>query len=314
MALAQAERVRALLTRTNPFLTVEVIPVTTRADQWTGDLAALGGKGHFVRQLDQMLTTGAVDAVAHCVKDMESDRAVPGGLTIAAFLERDDARDVLVQPGQPPVDLNGPVPADVLATLPTGARVGTSAVRRRAQLHVARPDLELLASRGNVNSRLARLASGEWDALVLAAAGLERIGRADAVTAVLPPDQFPPAAGAGIIAVTCRDRDQQTWDLLRRLDHARTRAAALAERACLATLQGHCNSPIAAHATHVRGKLVLRAAVYAVDGTAVIASHGIGSPLDPSTLGDDVAVDLIEQGARDLITAAAHQETVAAST
>lgn len=307
MALAQVERVRTLLARIDPFLTVEVVPVTTRADQWAGDLAKLGGKGHFVRQLDRMLLDGEVDAVAHCLKDMESDRGFPEGITVAAFLEREDSRDVLVQPGKPTVNLSAPVmDTDPLAALPHGAHVGTSAVRRRAQLHAARPDLVLLAARGNVNSRLARLAEGEWDALVLAASGLHRIGRTDAATGVLPPEQFMPAAGAGIIALARRISDQVTGEVLRRLDHAATRAAALAERACLQTLHGHCGSPIAAHARIDRGRLVLTAAVYAADGTKFVTSHGIGSPLDPSTLGEDIGTDLLEQGAADLIAAAAN--------
>src|SRR4051812_27954368 len=167
MALAQVERVRTELTSLHPGIATEVVPVTTSGDRWMGDLAKLGGKGAFTKEVDAILLAGDADLAVHCVKDVPADRPLPAGTTFAAFLKRDDIRDALVHPG-----------GQTLDELPAGTRIGTSSVRRSAQLAASHPHLTCVPMRGNANRRLEKLAAGDADALLLAVSGLERIGRA----------------------------------------------------------------------------------------------------------------------------------------
>jgi hydroxymethylbilane synthase len=232
----------------------------------------------------------------HCVKDVPADRPLPAGTTFAAFLKRDDIRDALVDPG-----------GRTLAQLPPGTRIGTSSVRRAAQLAASHPELRCVPFRGNANRRLERLAAGEADALLLAAAGLARIGRSEVITEVLPPEVMMPPIGAGILALQCRQDDAALTDLLSGLGDPDTHREATAERTFLHVLQGHCNSPIAGYARAGRGgELSLRACVFSPDGKTVLQAHEWAGRLDPATLGTSVAVALLRQGARELIDGIAH--------
>ncbi|RSO47608.1 hydroxymethylbilane synthase [Streptomyces sp. WAC 06725] len=296
MALAQVERVRAELTARYPATRTEVVPVTTSGDRWMGDLSKLGGKGAFTKEVDAALLAGEADLAVHCVKDVPADRPLPAGTTFAAFLKRDDIRDALIHPGGLTLD-----------RLPAGTRIGTSSVRRIAQLAASYPHLTCVPMRGNANRRLEKLQSGDADALLLAVSGLERIGRREVITEVLSAETLCPPIGAGILALQCREDDTGTIDAVSALGDRDAFREATAERMFLHVLQGHCNSPIAGYAkTERNGELSLRACVFTPDGKTVLSAHEWAGPLDPATLGTSVAVALLRQGARDLIDSIAH--------
>ncbi len=296
MALAQVDRVRAELAALHPGIRTEVVPVKTTGDKWMGDLAKVEGKGAFTKEVDAALLAGQADLAVHCVKDVPADRPLPAGTVFAAFLKRDDIRDALIHPG-----------GLRLGELPPGTRIGTSSVRRTAQLAVSHPDLRCVPFRGNANRRLAKLAAGEADALLLAVSGLERIGRRDVISEVLSPETMMPPIGAGILALQCREGDTDVIDTVSDLGDPDTHREATAERMFLHVLQGHCNSPIAGYAKTDRGgELSLRAAVFTPDGKTILNAHEWAGRLDPATLGTSVAVALLRQGARELIDGIAH--------
>ncbi|MFF7360443.1 hydroxymethylbilane synthase [Streptomyces sp. NPDC008125] len=296
MALAQVERVRAELAALHPGIATEVVPVKTTGDKWLGDLSQVDGKGAFTKEVDAALLAGEADLAVHCVKDVPADRPLPAGTVFAAFLKRDDVRDALVHPGDLALD-----------ELPEGTRIGTSSVRRIAQLSASHPHLECVPFRGNANRRLEKLAAGEADALLLAASGLARIGRSDAVSEVLSTEAMCPPIGAGVLALQCREGDSATIDAVSDLNHSDTYREMTAERMFLHVLQGHCNSPIAGYATvGGNGELSLRACVFTPDGKTVLNAHEWAGPLDPATLGTSVAVTLLRQGARELIDSIEH--------
>ncbi|MFE4828447.1 hydroxymethylbilane synthase [Streptomyces sp. NPDC056672] len=296
MALAQVERVRAELAALHPGIATEVIPVKTTGDKWMGDLSKVEGKGAFTKEVDAALLSGEADLAVHCVKDVPADRPLPAGTTFAAFLKRDDIRDALIHPG-----------GLTLGELPAGTRIGTSSVRRVAQLAASHPHLECVPFRGNANRRLEKLAAGEADAILLAASGLERIGRTDVITEILSPETMCPPIGAGVLALQCREDDTVLIDIVSGLGDPDTYRETTAERMFLHVLQGHCNSPIAGYAQAQRnGDLSLRACVFTPDGKTVLNAHEWAGPLDPATLGTSVAVSLLRQGARELIDNIAH--------
>ncbi|MEU6198889.1 hydroxymethylbilane synthase [Streptomyces sp. NPDC047061] len=296
MALAQVARVRAELAALHPQVRTEVVPVKTTGDKWLGDLAQVEGKGAFTKEVDAALLAGEADLAVHCVKDIPADRPLPAGTTFAAFLKRDDVRDALVHPGGLTLD-----------QLPPGTRVGTSSVRRVAQLAATHPHLECVPFRGNVNRRLEKLAAGEADALVVAMAGLERIDRTDVITEVLDPEAMMPPIGAGILALQCREGDSELIDVVSELGDPDTYREATAERMFLHVLQGHCNSPIAGYArVDGAGELSLRACVFTPDGKTRLNAHEWAGRLDPATLGTSVAVALLRQGAREIIDGIPH--------
>ncbi|OON82850.1 hydroxymethylbilane synthase [Streptomyces tsukubensis] len=296
MALAQVERVRAELATLHPGIRTEVVPVKTTGDKWMGALSQVEGKGAFTKEVDAALLEGAADLAVHCVKDVPADRPLPAGTAFAAFLRRDDIRDALVHPDGLGLD-----------KLPPGTRIGTSSVRRTAQLAASYPRLRCVPMRGNANRRLEKLAQGEADALLLAVSGLERIGRQDVITEILPAETMMPPIGAGILALQCREDDHATIDTVSGLGDPATHREASAERMFLHVLQGHCNSPIAGYARAERGgELSLRARVFTPDGKTVLNAHEWAGPLDPATLGTSVAVALLRQGARNLIDSIAH--------
>ncbi|MFD7964379.1 hydroxymethylbilane synthase [Streptomyces zaomyceticus] len=296
MALAQVERVRAELAALHPDVKTTVLPVKTTGDKWMGDLSQVEGKGAFTKEVDAALLAGEADLAVHCVKDVPADRPLPAGTTFAAFLTRDDIRDALIHPGGLTLD-----------ELPDGTRIGTSSVRRIAQLSASHPHLECVPMRGNANRRLEKLEAGEADALLLAVAGLERIGRADVITEILSPEVMVPPIGAGVLALQCREGDKDLIDLVSDLGDRDTYRETQAERMLLHVLQGHCNSPIAGYARVERGgELSLRATVFSPDGKVVLNAHEWAGRLDPATLGTSVAVALLRQGARDLIDGIPH--------
>lgn len=296
MALAQVERVRAELAALHPGVTTTVLPVKTTGDRWMGDLAAVEGKGAFTKEVDAALLSGAADLAVHCVKDIPADRPLPAGTTFAAFLARDDVRDALIHPGGLTLD-----------ELPAGARIGTSSVRRIAQLAVSHPQLACVPMRGNANRRLEKMHAGEADALVLAVAGLERIGRTDVITETLSTDTMMPPIGAGVLTLQCREDDTDLIDIVSGLGDPDTHRAVEAERMLLHVLQGHCNSPIAGLARVERGgELCLRACVFSRDGKTMLNAHEWAGRLDPATLGTSVAVALLRQGAREVIDSIPH--------
>ncbi|MEE1928089.1 hydroxymethylbilane synthase [Streptomyces sp. TRM 70351] len=291
MALAQAGRVRAELAARHPGTAVRVVPVTPYGDRWTGSLCRFGGKAAFTREVDAVLLAGGADVAVHCMKDVPGDEPPPPGTLFAAYLRRDDVRDALVHPGGLTLD-----------ELPPGTRVGTSSVRRVAQLTASHPHLCCVPMRGAVNRRLARLDGERADALVLALCGLLRIGAGDRVTQVLPLAAMCPPLGAGVLGLRCRTADRATLALVRELDDAPTAAATTAEQALLRTLRGHCNSPVAGLARPAPdGSWHLAARVFSPDGGTVVTAEGTGG--EPAALGAAVAEALLSRGARALIDA-----------
>ncbi|MGH3896988.1 MAG: hydroxymethylbilane synthase [Pseudonocardiaceae bacterium] len=296
MALHQAEQVAAALEAQDPAVSTELVKITTSGDQWMGDLAALGGKGAFVREIDRALVDGGVDLAVHCLKDIPGDVPTAEGLTFAAYLPREDIRDAVISRTGVP-----------LRELPAGALIGTSSVRRAAQLRLHHPHLQVKPLRGNVNTRLMRLDAGHFDAIVAATSGLHRVDQAGRITEILPLETMCPAIGAGIITLQCRAGDDEILTLAAQLGDDETTRHAVAERAMLHALQGHCNSPIAGYATtEPSGKLTLRGKVFNLDASQWLDSHQWGVPEDPAALGFFVGADLLRQGARALIDSIAH--------
>jgi hydroxymethylbilane synthase len=299
MAMSQAHTVTGLLSALLPGLHVDIKGIETSADAWSGDLAAIGGKGLFTREIDRALLTGEIDAAVHCMKDVPGDVPLPDGLLFGAYLFREEVRDCLVLPASSPHAR--------LADLPAGSRIGSSSVRRKAQLSRHRPDIAVHRVRGNVNSRIAKLDSGEFDALILARAGLARIGMTGRADETFGTDFISPAVGAGVIGIQCRADDRAMLELLRPLDDTATRTWTLAERTMLHGLQGHCNSPIAGHCTTTAdGQLALRGMVFTRDGGQFAHSMEFAPPDKAAELGAYVAGDLLRKGARDLIAGIPH--------
>lgn len=283
LALAQAEAVAAVLRRHGE--AVELVPMRTEGDRLLdGRLADVGGKGLFVREIELALAAGRVDLAVHSLKDLPAEP--PADLEIVAYPPREDPRDVLVtrEPGG-------------LDALPPGAVVGTSSLRRQALLHALRPDLRVAPLRGNVDTRLRKLQAGAADALVLAAAGLRRLGLVPAHAQALSPDVFVPAVGQGILAVQARADDRRARSVAALVDDPVTRACALAERACLRRLGASCNTAVAAHATLAAGRLRMVGVVASEDGGRVVRVEDAAPPEEAERLGRGVAEALLAAGA-----------------
>ncbi len=283
LALAQANAVAAHLTAAGA--TVEIVAIRTEGDRLAeARLATLGGKGLFVREIEQALLEGRVDCAVHSLKDLPAD--LPAGLVLAAFPPRETPADVLVT-------RNG----GGLDDLPGGAVVGTSSPRRRALVLARRPDLAVEPLRGNVDTRLRKLAEGACDAVILAAAGLRRLGLAPPHARPLDTEVFVPAVGQGIVAIEARAGDGRVLARLAGLDHPPTRACALAERAYLGRLGASCNSPMAAHATLAEGRLRVTALVASEDGQHVLRGEDGGLPEEAARIGLRLAESLLDRGA-----------------
>lgn len=285
LALAQTEAVREALARCDADLAapaaLEVVVITTSGDRILDRaLADLGGKGLFTKEIDDALLAGSIDLAVHSVKDLPT--RMPDGIRFVCTLPREDPRDALIAPAH-----------GELARLPAGAVVGTASLRRQAQILHRRPDLRVLTLRGNVQTRLRKLAAGDVDATLLALAGLKRLGMADAATALMSDDEMLPAVGQGAIGITCRADDTATLLRLDEFNDRRTFTAVDAERAMLAALDGSCRTPIAGLAT-VAGDddLHLRGQVARPDGSRVIEAERRGSGSDAAMLGDDLGAEL----------------------
>lgn len=282
LAMAQAEEAQRRLVAAHPGLVVEIVPVTASGDKIQDrPLAEIGGKALWTKELDQWLLDGEIDFAVHSSKDVETLR--PAQIAIAAILPREDVRDVLVG-------------AASIRALPQGAVVGTSAPRRAAQLLHARPDLKVVSFRGNVATRLAKLAAGEADATLLARAGLNRLGESG-TGHPLEPHEWLPAPGQGAIAIECRADDAATRSLLAAIDHAPSRHAVLAERALLAGLGGNCHSPIAVLTEADGPQLVMRAAIFSPDGAEKVERTACFTPGDsaaPAALAAQLLADAPE--------------------
>ncbi len=291
LALWQSEHAADLLRVAHPGLEVVLVPMSTRGDEVLDrSLAAIGGKGLFLKELELAMQRGDADCAVHSLKDVTME--LEPGFMLPAILARGDHADAFVSHH-----------FDDIASLPEGARVGTSSLRRQAQLRALRPDLELLDLRGNVNTRLSKLDAGEFDAIVLACAGLQRLGFDARIRARLDAPDWLPAPAQGAIAIECRDDDPTIAALCAALDDANTRTCVSAERAMNRALHGSCHVPVAAYAWLDGGQLHLSGSVGSVaDGRSVRAdAQGIHDA--PDDLGQEVAELLLAQGARDLIDA-----------
>lgn len=294
MAVAQAEQIVAELAARDA--DAELVKVTSAGDRWLGDLSQLGGKGAFVKEIDDALLRDDADLAVHCLKDIPGDIPLPAGLVFAGFPEREDAHDAAITADGKP-----------LAEQSEGAVVGTSSVRRAAQLRRHYPQLTIKPLRGNVNTRLARLENGDFDALIAAVSGLRRVELADRITETLSFEEMCPPIGAATIALVTREADSELRELISQLDDPQTRREARAERAMLHALQGHCNSPIAGICrTEPGGRLNLRGTVFDLHGSHWLEAHHWGVPEDPDALGYFLGADLLRQGARQVIDAIPH--------
>lgn len=267
---------------------VEIKIVKTTGDKLEISLTQSGSKGLFIKEIEEALLEREVDLAVHSLKDLPTGQ--PEGLSIAAVPAREDPRDVWISTNGLP-----------LAEQPPGARVGTSSLRRQAQLRSLRRDLVMVPMRGNIDTRMNKLGRGDCDALVLAAAGLRRLGFDSKITKYFSVDEICPAVGQGALAIELRSRDAPPLRAVARLDHVPTHRAVLAERAALRGLGGGCQLPIAAHATHDGGGLKLVGVVATPDGTEIIRASALGLSRNPEELGARVANDLLEQGAGEMI-------------
>ena len=289
LALWQAEHVMSLLRTAHPRVPVELVPMSTQGDRVLDRaLAEVGGKGLFVKELEVAMQENRADIAVHSMKDVPSD--LPPGFRIAAALPRANPHDAFIS-----------LKFRRFADLPRGARVGTSSPRRQAQLRNARPDLVLELLRGNVDTRLRRLEEGSLDAILLACAGLERLGLGGRVTEVLDADFCVPAVGQGVIGIECRDDDTRSGELLAALHHEESFTRLTAERAFARTLGGSCHSPIAAHATLAGSSLTLRGFVGAPDGSEVYRDGIEGPARDADGLGLALAHRMQSAGAGALL-------------
>ncbi len=289
LALWQAEWVAARLRMLYPELGIVIQHITTKGDVVSDvPLPQIGDKGLFTREIETALLSSQIHLAVHSFKDLPTD--LPCGLTIGAITEREDVRDGLVSRLRLGLD-----------DLPLGAKVGTSSLRRAAQLLAHRPDLHIRGLRGNVDTRLGKASTEEYDAIVLAVAGLLRLGQADRVTEYLPVDIMLPAVGQGALVVEMREDDTHTRQLLAALDHAPTRAATTAERAFLRALGGGCHVPVAAYGETRDADLRLRGLIASPDGKRVVRSEMTGNLADAKTIGPALAQRLLAQGGKEIL-------------
>ena len=288
LALWQANWTQSELERRVTGLQVAILPIKTTGDRIQDvPLAQVGGKGLFTKELDEALLDGRIDFAVHSLKDLPF--ALPEGMVLSTVTEREDPRDALVSKGTR------------LADMPNGARIGTSSLRRQAQLRRGFPALEVLPLRGNVDTRLRKLDSGEFEGIILAAAGLKRLGYKERVTEYLERDVMLSAVAQGALGLVCRSEDRQTHETLQVLEHPDTHAVVVAERALMASLEGSCQVPIAGYA-HIDGdEIVLEGLIASLDGAKVIADTVRGPRSNPSEIGEELGRKLRGAGAEDVL-------------
>lgn len=291
LALWQAEHVKARLEDLHPELTVELLPMTSKGDRiLDAPLAKVGGKGLFVKELEEAMLDGRADVAVHSMKDVPMD--FPEGLGLAVITERHDPTDAFVSNDYASFN-----------ELPEGARLGTSSLRRQCQLQALRPDLEVINLRGNVNTRLAKLDAGDYDAIILASSGLKRLGFDGRIRECLTAETCLPAGGQGALGIECRLADSRIQDLLAPLHHEPSAACVRAERALNKRLEGGCQVPIACFALLEGDQLWLRGLVGHPDGTRSFRAERRGPADAPEALGIAVAEDLLAQGAGEILAA-----------
>ncbi|NJD55413.1 MAG: hydroxymethylbilane synthase [Nitrospirae bacterium] len=294
LALWQAEWVRAELQRMNPGLAVELNKIKTTGDKILDvPLAQVGGKGLFVKEIEEALLRGEADLAVHSMKDVPTE--FPEGLHLAVIGKREDPRDVFIARSPSPA-------AQSFSALPQGATIGTSSLRRACQLLSVRPDLRIVQLRGNLETRLRKLDEGQFDAIILAAAGVKRLGWEQRITEVIGPEVSLPAIGQGAIGIECRIDDEYINTLIAPLDHKETSICVRAERALLKRLQGGCQVPIAAHAVITDGKLVMDGLVGSVKGDRIIKDHLEGRPEDGEAIGKALGEMLLAKGADKILS------------
>ncbi|OTG84415.1 hydroxymethylbilane synthase [Acinetobacter sp. ANC 5054] len=291
LALWQAEHIRARLEALHTDLKVELVTFVTQGDKILDTpLAKIGGKGLFVKELEAALLDGRADLAVHSMKDVPM--ALPEGLSLAVICEREDPFDAFVSNQYQSFD-----------DLPQGAKVGTSSLRRKCQILKQRPDLEIIDLRGNVGTRLSKLDAGNYDAIILASAGLKRLSLAERIRHSIQPVISLPAVGQGALGLECRADDQNVLDLIQPLMHAETNACVRAERAFNAYLEGGCQVPIAGYATLSDGQIHLEGRVGSPDGQTLLKAQQTGTPEQAEQLGVALAKDLLAQGAGDILKA-----------
>ncbi len=294
LAKWQAEYVRKRLFSAAGVET-EIVVIKTSGDKFANaPLMQIGGKGIFIKELEDALMDESIDVAVHSVKDIPTE--IHSRLSFPAVFRREDVRDCLVSAS-----------GATLANLRQGARIGTGSLRRQSQLRHIRPDLDVRDLRGNVDTRLRKAQSGEYDAILLAKAGLDRLGWSDRITETFAPDLFLPAVGQGAIAAECRLSDSEAAEVLGTLDDAESRSAIIAERALLSALQGGCQVPLGAWARTERGEFVLEACVCSVDGAQYVRQRATAMPEQAAALGEHVARLLVEAGAQSILEAVRSQ-------
>jgi hydroxymethylbilane synthase len=292
LALWQAKHVAALLEDLPEVESVGLVPLSTRGDEILDrSLQKIGGKGLFIKELEVAMQQGEADIAVHSMKDVPAE--MPEGFCLAAMLERANHADALVSP-------NG----EQLSELPQGALVGSSSLRRQAQLKMMRPDLRIEPLRGNVNTRLAKLDAGDYDAIILAAAGLERLKFDERISQQFMPDEMLPAAAQGVVGIECLESAVELRKLLAQLDHATSVQTTLAERAIARVLQASCQSPVATYAVIDGDALAITALVAMPDGSESIRDSISGAAADAEQLGEQLAARLLDRGAAELLQAA----------
>ncbi|MGH9683889.1 MAG: hydroxymethylbilane synthase [Candidatus Acidiferrales bacterium] len=292
LALWQANYVRERIARIHGTV-AELVRIRTTGDHFrSASVAQLtaqsGSKGVFIKEIEDALLEGTIDLAVHSMKDVPTE--IPAGLAFPAIAKREDARDCLMSRG-----------GRKLADLPSGARIGTSSLRRHAQLRHHRPDVIVCDLRGNVDTRMKKLDAGEFDAIVLAAAGVMRLGATDRIAEILPVSTMLPAVGQGALGIETRADDRATTELMRALDDTDTRSTVTAERALLRELEGGCQVPLGAFATLANGELHLVAGVFSSDGSDYVCREATGTASDPEALGKNLACVLIEAGAGQIL-------------
>jgi len=288
LALWQANWTKNALERCWPGLEVELVQVKTTGDKILDvPLAKIGGKGLFTKELDEALLDGRIDLAVHSLKDVPFQ--LPDGIDFGAIPEREDPRDAFLSKGPK------------LQELRAGASIGTSSLRRQVQLRHRFPSFNLLTLRGNVDTRLRKLDAGEFDGIILAAAGLKRLGHEDRVTQFLEDDIMVSAVGQGALGIVCRSTDQETCRLLAALDHQETRTAVMAERGLLRALGGSCQVPVAGRARIQNTDLIVKGLVASIDGTRVLTHEISGPSSDPSALGIELGRKLLAMGAGQIL-------------
>ena len=295
LALWQAEWIKSELQKLNPDLEIELNKIKTTGDKILDvPLAKVGGKGLFVKEIEEALLKGTADIAVHSMKDVPTD--FPEGLHLAVITKREDPRDAFLSRIS-----NFKFQISNFRDLPQGATIGTSSLRRSCQLLSIRPDLKIEQLRGNLDTRLRKLDEGQFDAIILAAAGVKRLGWAERITEILEPEISLPAIGQGAVGIECRIKDEFINNLISQLNHDETSVCVRAERAFLKKLEGGCQVPIAAYARLIDGRVVMDGLVGSISGDRIVKGRIEGTPNDAENLGIRLAEDLLSRGAKEIL-------------